>query len=111
MACGVILSGDGILGSTRPACLWETLYVLKVFLNRVGIINNFNKMVGVVFQPCCMASGNLEVVFERHMMRVRKYFRENQWEQLQLPECAADLASVLLVAHLQDQYEMGRSPQ
>ena len=42
---------DGLIISLRPSRLQDTLDVLTVLFDRVGLGNNVYKMAGIVFQP------------------------------------------------------------
>ena len=57
-------ANNRLLASTLPACLQAALGVFTDMIYSVGLPTNVNKMVGVVFQPCCMAGGHLEAAYE-----------------------------------------------
>ena len=44
---------DGLLNSPQSYCLQQVLDVQVRLLDRVGLSTNMEKIVGIVFQPCC----------------------------------------------------------
>ena len=49
---GVFYVDGGLLDSPRPADLQAALAVMTGLFHRVGLHNNFNKTVGMVYHNC-----------------------------------------------------------
>ena len=50
-------TNDGLLASPGPARIQAALDVLTVLLDRVGLLTNVKKMVGMVCQTCYIVIG------------------------------------------------------
>ena len=72
-----------ILASPRPARLQGSLDVMAGMFDYVRLQINFDKMMGMICQPCRTYGILSEVSYMRRLTRVGTYFWGWQWERTQ----------------------------
>ena len=88
-----------MLASLQSTCLQVDMEEMTGLFEGVEFLTSFNKMLRMVYQPFRMASGQSESVYQRWVTGVGPYFQEMNRKRVRCPECTAELAEELLVAH------------
>ena len=63
----ILYEDGGLIASSRLDRFQEALDVLTGLFEQVGLGKNFNKMVDMVYQPCCTSVSQSEITYTRRM--------------------------------------------
>ena len=99
---------DGLIVLTQPEKIKSEFDVLTCLFDRVGLRMNTKKMVSMSFQPCYDPGQMSSEAYKRRTTRTGPTFQYQQRRKVYFPDCGLEVASGLLLTHLQSQNGVGQ---
>ena len=99
---------DGLVESTQQERLQKTFYVLTGFFDRVGLMKNMAKTVGMLCQPYHAPGGMLEEAYVQRTTGKGPTFWDIHQRQVECPECRVKVSAGSPLTNPQSQNDMVR---